>query len=502
MEKQQRAPSTPVSSGSRTTTKGQDGHTTTTTPCRPPRSIVVQPSPSPPLLRHNYDTNDGPRKSEYSRGVVIPSARETATLQNYRGTSTATFLSTYPSHPDAGGALPRVTKNSDTGQAAARANNSITNISVSPHPPRAAPEQPPLPSRYCPSPWKPAPSKQLTSTPPHLTSFDVWVPPYRPIRSSARDSDVRAAHPPTEMYDGCSGIGRRASTHPAHTAPLLPASTTEQRSSDACPDRLALLATAKSREKYTSPDDFRLAGAPTQEREDGLGHAHRAASGADWARLVTSAAALPHSQRLTPSPPPLSAHPASLAPPAPLLYTPPIQQVLIHATKHPPLPLPPSPLQRPPPPSPPMPPNWPFPLSVVEMGWVLTAVVMAQQMAREEEQDRDYEYEDNNIFDPYEVDRDNDPSTLIESSPQSPYNNSLIRHDFDFDNAIPRDWHEYEHTDDSDSLASLVSPPAVSVILEYSDVDSQDWGELSAPPYDVSREEFVDFDGSEEYRAD
>ncbi|KAL1657914.1 hypothetical protein GGF50DRAFT_121352 [Schizophyllum commune] len=193
---------------SRTTTRGQDGHTTTLIPCRPPHSIVVQPPSPPPLLHHNYGANDGTR-SKYLRGVAIPSTRETAALQNNRGTSIATSLSTYPSHPDAGGALSRETTNSGTRQAAARADDGVINILVSPHLPCATPERPPLPLRYCPPPSKPAPSKHPTSTIPlRQTSFNVRVPPHRPMRLSARDPDARAAHPQTESNDRHSGIGR------------------------------------------------------------------------------------------------------------------------------------------------------------------------------------------------------------------------------------------------------------------------------------------------------
>ena len=55
---------------------------------------------------------------------------------------------------------------------------------------------------------------------------------------------------------------------------------------------------------YTRPDDLRLARAPTQEREVGLGRAHCAKSCADSACLNTTIATLtrPHQSSLTPLP--------------------------------------------------------------------------------------------------------------------------------------------------------------------------------------------------------
>ncbi|KAL1697920.1 hypothetical protein EV121DRAFT_297763 [Schizophyllum commune] len=260
------------------------------------------------------------------------------------------------------------------------------------------------------------------------------------------------------------------------------------------------------RKEYTSSEDFRLARAPVVAFGPArpVAGVHEQEWGEGPQRVRADLLPATHAS-LDRHPP--SCHPAPSAHATVMRGRATPEEARLLATKHP---LPP--LASPPPPMPFLPPqgsssapsppprDWPFPISVQELGWVLAAVVMARRMDQEDEQRRrDEEYEDDYPLDPIEVNSDNDLLThevsnsehtegsvydghehasdadmifSVESPLQSPRNESPSSFAFDFDMAITRDGSEDED--------------------EYTgNFDDLGWGEPSAPS-DESGEDFVD----------
>ncbi|KAI5822092.1 hypothetical protein K523DRAFT_378781 [Schizophyllum commune Tattone D] len=313
MDERQRAPSAPVITASRTTSRGQDGHTTTLIPCRPPRSIVVQPSPSPPLLRHNYDTNDGPQKSEYSRGMGIPSTRETAATQN----ALARPVPTLTRHVSTLDAPPHTTdRDFPRNRTPSRAGrNARPEIAV----PAFAIEVGHRNGREYAASVLPPPlhidamrEGQDGSTP-HAayanesrmttTSECDVAHATRVATSSSTPARIHSALAPSRSVPPESPLA--PPTLPRYSLPYVCANTTHLRTtSDACEKDTTPLDTVKSRKEYTRADSSRLAGALAQGRGEGPSRAHRVKPRANSTCLNTIAAALPYPRHSSLTPPP------------------------------------------------------------------------------------------------------------------------------------------------------------------------------------------------------
>ncbi|KAI3998500.1 hypothetical protein K525DRAFT_275108 [Schizophyllum commune Loenen D] len=378
MDERQRAPSAPVSTASRVTTRGQDGHTTTTISCRPPRSIVVPPPLPPSLLHRHHGTNDGTRESKYSRGMAIPSPREATTTQSDRarpalpptpcnrppkvpshsvdrdfsrdltlsraGQTPTLEISTPavaiedghrsgreratpvpappPRHIDA----RREGRDSSTPREA-YANGSRVMFSsergVAHAKPIAASSSTVLapPSSRSESPLVVHPLQQPPA--------DVRAPPPRPGRAAARSSDARTGQAVSAQEHAINNAsptrrGARPSSFLPHVRAAThqsPALTTLPTGRHARMEDFASLGTAESCKEYTGADGVRLAGAPAQGRGQGPSLAHCVAHRADSPCLHTTAAAHPRQVSLRPSPrsiiqpPPL--RPAPLKHPTP-----------------------------------------------------------------------------------------------------------------------------------------------------------------------------------------
>ena len=197
------------------------------------------------------------------------------------------------------------------------------------------------------------------------------------------------------------------------------------------------------------------------------------------------------------------------------------KEVRTLATKHRPLPL----ASQPPPmpflPSqgssslpPPPPPDWPFPMSVEELGWVQAAVVMARRLDQEQRW-RNEEYGDDHPFDlqldeshkclvpstpdhhrptgdgelpepsvhdgyhAYSSDTDTAPS--VASPPWSPRSDSPTLHNLDFNTSTAYGTHDYEYEDDDIASNSVVSASPCATLYDI-DSDMHGWEESSASP--------------------
>ncbi|KAL1711422.1 hypothetical protein EV715DRAFT_268578 [Schizophyllum commune] len=346
-------------------------------------------------------------------------------------------------------------------------------------------ERPPLPSPCCPPSSKPAPLKHPTTTlSPYPTSFDGC--PHCPIHPSVRSSDARTSQAvPTQECAISDAIPTREGARPNGPHPHFravtyhaPTSTTTRTSTNACADGIAPLATAIFREEYMRVDDIHFAEASAQERGDGLGRAHHAGPYAGSAYLNTTAAALPHPQQgaIKPSPQP-ALHPSP------------------SRTRLPPPPLVPPPLPLRPPATPP---DWPFPISIEEMGWVLTAVVMARRMDQEDEQrQRDDEYD----YDQIDLQRDETDTGVARDLERGASSPELSAHGSDIfgsDTMATLDEQEHDEYEDSFDPASSVSSPVASINIEHDDANAWESEVASLHLSDQLDEDFNGSDGSED----
>ncbi|KAL1657915.1 hypothetical protein GGF50DRAFT_121353 [Schizophyllum commune] len=173
--------------------------------------------------------------------------------------------------------------------------------------------------------------------------------------------------------------------------------------------------------------------------------------------------------------------------------------------KHPPptyhTPSPPAESLCPPSQTQPTPPGWPFPISITEMGWVLTAVVMAQRLDREDEQRQRDEDEDSYPFISGLDEIDDERSELSPHNSPGQDLSSLSNSDNLATHSNYPVQREYESEDDSESPELYSLPSAAgSIDLVHDNSDVQTWEVAKS---DEFAEDFVDSDQSvEEYRDD
>ncbi|KAL1684925.1 hypothetical protein GGG16DRAFT_40065, partial [Schizophyllum commune] len=144
---------------------------------------------------------------------------------------------------------------------------------------------------------------------------DARAPPPRPVRAAVRSSDARTvqAVPAPECAISNAGLmceGTRPSRSLPHHGHM---------------EDFASLATAESSQEYTGADGVRLAGAPSQERGEGLSRALRVEARTNSTRPNTTATAYPWQVSLRPPPwsiiqPPPS-RPAPLKHPTPTFHS-------------------------------------------------------------------------------------------------------------------------------------------------------------------------------------
>ncbi|KAL1724979.1 hypothetical protein EV714DRAFT_277968 [Schizophyllum commune] len=168
---------------------------------------------------------------------------------------------------------------------------------------------------------------------------------------------------------------------------------------------------------------------------------------------------------------------------------------------HPPPSLPPPRTLQSPGSYPPTPTDWPFPISVTEMGWVLAAVVMARNMDREEARRRQ-EYDDDDYLSMWEpssedegagdaTSHDNNSAATFTSAPNTTLSERDDTGTVTYDGGY------------TDTIAGSASPaPSLATTLTGSDHDNahiQDWDETSDLSFNEPGEFIYD---NEEYEQD